>query len=208
VQLDGPSAVVQPAGAAHSDLIGAQGLEVLAITFDPHWLEPEARAALPPRTQWRQGGAIGVAIRHLTDVWLAGQGEASVRRATSRFLITTADIETPRAPRWGEEVLAALRGAARTDALARTLSRHPAWLARAFRAWRGEGLGESLRRRRVERATLQLRDTLDPLAQIAAEAGFCDQAHMNRCFRAVLARTPLEVRREAALLAPLSPAGA
>jgi AraC family transcriptional regulator len=85
--------------------------------------------------------------------------------------------------------------------IARRVERHPAWVARAYRAWRGEGMGERVRRRRVERATLRLRMSEAPLADVAAECGFCDQSHMNRSFRAVLGRTPLEVRREAALLA-------
>ena len=79
----------------------------------------------------------------------------------------------------------------------------PAWLARAYRAWRGEGMAETARRRRVERATLALREGAEPLAEIAVACGFADQSHMNRAFRAVLGRTPLEVRREAPLLAGL-----
>ena len=71
------------------------------------------------------------------------------------------------------------------------------------RAWRGEGIAETLRRRRVERAALRLRGGDAPLADIAAECGFCDQSHMNRAFRIVLGRTPLEVRREAVLLSAL-----
>jgi AraC-like DNA-binding protein len=84
------------------------------------------------------------------------------------------------------------------------LSLHPAWLARAYRAWRGEGIAETVRRRLVERAVLKLRSGGASLADVAAECGFCDQSHMNRAFRSVLGRTPLEVRREAALLRPLA----
>jgi transcriptional regulator GlxA family with amidase domain len=83
---------------------------------------------------------------------------------------------------------------------------HPAWLARAYRAWRGEGLADTVRRRRVERGALLLRMSDTPLAEVAVACGFCDQSHMNRSFRAVLGRTPLDVRSEASLLAPLAPA--
>ena len=64
-------------------------------------------------------------------------------------------------------------------------------------------MAESARRRRVERAVQMLRGGGEPLAAIATEAGFCDQSHMNRCFNTVLGRTPLDVRREAGLLAAL-----
>jgi transcriptional regulator GlxA family with amidase domain len=60
----------------------------------------------------------------------------------------------------------------------------------------GEGVGETRRRRRVEAASALLRSTRLPLAEVAVAAGFCDQRQMNRCFSAVLGRTPLRVRRE------------
>ena len=36
------------------------------------------------------------------------------------------------------------------------------------------------------------------LADVALEAGFCDQSHMNRSFKLLLGCTPAEVRRERA----------
>ena len=206
VEFDGPSVVFQPAGAAHADEIGAAGLETLAMTFDPDWLGPEARAALPERTCWRPGGAVAAASRKLAEVWLRGETSArEMSAATSRFLLAVfAEAETLRRPAWADEAEAWLEREQRTGAIAENLARHPAWLARAYRAWRGEGLMETLRRRRVERATLLLRERADGLADVAAACGFCDQSHMNRVFRAVLGRTPLEVRREAALVAPLA----
>jgi AraC family transcriptional regulator len=86
--------------------------------------------------------------------------------------------------------------------LARRLDLHPAWLARAYRHFSGEGLAETARRHRVEQASALLRRTDLPLADIAHSAGFCDQSHMNRCFAAVLGRTPARVRTER-----LQPAG-
>ena len=32
------------------------------------------------------------------------------------------------------------------------------------------------------------------LAQIATQAGFCDQSHMNRAFRRIVGRTPGKIR--------------
>lgn len=197
--FDGPSVVLQPAGAAHADVIGASGLETLAMSFDPAWLN----APLPAHTCWRHGGALGAESRRLAALWLAGD-EHGVRQATARFVraMIAAPAQRPR-PAWSARVDEALATDAPTGAIASALRLHPAWLARAYRAWRGEGMGETLRRRRVERATLALRTTHEPLAQIADACGFADQSHMNRAFRVVLARTPLEVRREAAMLAPL-----
>jgi AraC family transcriptional regulator len=203
--LDGPSVVFQPAGAAHADRIGAAGLETLSMTFDPDWIPDDAWRVLPERTCWRAGGALAVEARRLADVWLTSNDDETLRAATAKFLlIMFAREQAPAQPRWVRDVDAALGEERSTSSIAARVERHPAWLARAYRAWRGEGMGETVRRRRVERATVKLRASTAPLADIAAECGFCDQSHMNRAFRTVLGRTPLDVRREAPLLAPLT----
>ena len=205
--LEGPSVVFHPAGAEHADVIGDHGLETLALTFDSAWLSPEARRALPDRSDWRLGGVVSSAARALAQTWLAPDAhEADVRAATSRFLVAFGRQRAPGPPLWCAHVATALEAQARatTTALAQSLSLHPAWLARAYRAWRGEGMAETVRRRRVERAVIALRGSADTLADVAIASGFCDQSHMNRSFHAVLGRTPLEVRREAMLLAPLA----
>jgi AraC family transcriptional regulator len=204
IVFDGPSVVFQPAGAAHADEIGESGLETLAMTFDPAWLSEEARALLPTRTQWRPGGEMAIAARSLADVWLDEEaGDARLSAVTSAFLARMFRVRAARAPDWAERVT----DDASTEELARSLGLNAAWFARAYRAWRGEGLVETARRRRVERATALLRYGRDALADVAVAAGFCDQSHMNRAFRVVLGRTPREVRREAALLRPLAAAG-
>lgn len=209
VAFDGPSFVFQPAGAVHEDLIGGGGLETLTLMFDPDWLTQPARAVLPRVTHWQPGGAAVLAARRLLADWEnLALGEAEVSARTSQFLIDAFGVETAPivAPDWGPKVMAELTAEdeVSTAEAAKRLALHPAWLARAYRAWRGEGLGETVRRKRVERAAIALRSGADALADVAAACGFCDQSHMNRAFRVVLGRTPLEVRREAALLAPIA----
>ena len=80
--------------------------------------------------------------------------------------------------------------------LAREAHRHPSWVGSAYRHATGEGLPETAARMRVERATRLLRETDEPYASIAYDAGFCDQSHMNRTFRRVLGRTPVAVRKD------------
>ena len=207
VALDGPSAVFHPPGGEHADEVSDVGLETLSISFDPEWLGADARAVLPERSMWRPGGAAAFAARALARSWLSpGMTEADLILATARFAFDVfANCAAQRArPAWLDHVDAALtREVQRTASLAVELARHTAWIARAYRAFRGEGLRETLRRRRVENATNLLRFGALPLSMIAAECGFSDQSHMNRCFGAVLGRSPLSVRREACLLAPI-----
>lgn len=71
---------------------------------------------------------------------------------------------------------------------------HPVHLARVFRLYLGCAPGEYLRGRRLERAVALLGSGLASLADISADAGFCDQAHMTRSFRRRLGATPSDVR--------------
>lgn len=87
-----------------------------------------------------------------------------------------------------------------TIAIALRLDLNPAWLAHAYRLAAGEGLHDTARRRRVEQAVALLRTTDEPIAEIAAAAGFCDQSHLNRAVASILGRTPRQVRRERDLL--------
>jgi AraC family transcriptional regulator len=209
-ELDGPGIVFQPAKFDHADEIGARGLETLTLTFDPAWIGA-ARAALPDRIVWIPTGPAIAAMRTLADVWDdAHCSDDDVRAATARFVLETfaRDASAPPPPAWRDDVAAMIEhGASSARTMAQSLALHPAWLARAYRAWRGEGIAETARRRRVERASLLLRQSAAGLADVAADAGFCDQSHMNRAFRAVLGRTPLEVRREASIVNSLAAAG-
>lgn len=50
-------------------------------------------------------------------------------------------------------------------------------------------------RRRIERAQTLLRDTAEPLSQIALICGFADHAHFSRSFRQEVEMTPMAWRR-------------
>jgi AraC family transcriptional regulator len=92
------------------------------------------------------------------------------------------------------ELIDAAEHEPKPGALAGALGVRRSRLARAYRRWRGEGLETALRSRRVAAAAVLIEATDEPLAQIAAGAGFCDQSHMNRCFRQLLGRTPATLR--------------
>jgi AraC family transcriptional regulator len=66
--------------------------------------------------------------------------------------------------------------------------------AREFRRHTGRGIGEHVRRLRLAHARTLLAGS-EPVATIAARAGFCDQSHLTRCFRAAFGVTPEHYRR-------------
>ncbi|MCA2012089.1 AraC family transcriptional regulator [Cereibacter sphaeroides] len=70
------------------------------------------------------------------------------------------------------------------------------WFARAFRAALGETPARIIARKRIDRAKVMLRDTEDPLVEIAVATGFSDQAHFTRVFRSQTGTTPAAWREQ------------
>ncbi len=199
--MDGPSAVLHPAGRPHADIVSDIGLETLTIEFDPAWLKRHGFAGKFDRSRLWSGGWAGQAARRLA-ARLASPSidEATAGAATAEFLGRALSIVSDPQSRWVGDArrLVSDRQLSTLD-LARRLDLHPAYVAHAYRESAGEGIAATRRRRRVENASVLLRRTSEPLAEIALAAGFCDQSHMNRCFAAVLGRTPLQIRDEGRL---------
>jgi AraC family transcriptional regulator len=192
----GPSAVFYRAGAAHRNTVAAVGFEQIEIEFDPTWLGCWLLPSVPVM-QWVGGGA-GREARQLARACEGELSETLLRAALQRFL-QGANQQPGREPAAWIGVITRRLGedsALKISDLAGEVRRHPSWVGSAYRHATGEGLQETAARFRVERATRLLRETAQPYASIALEAGFCDQSHMIRSFRRVLGRSPATVRGE------------
>jgi AraC-like DNA-binding protein len=203
----GPSAVFYRAGAAHRNTTAAVGFEQIEVEFDPVWL---GCPLLPcePVTRWI-GGRVGREARYLAQACQAEACATHLRAALHRFL-EVARCQPESEPqgwigtmtrRLGEDTTLKI-----TD-LAREARRHPSWIGAAYRRATGEGLQETAARFRVERAARLLRESGQPYAAVAVDAGFCDQSHMNRTFGRVLGRSPSVVREERREFRQKLPAG-
>jgi AraC-like DNA-binding protein len=64
-----------------------------------------------------------------------------------------------------------------------------------FRQHQGVTIGAYLRELRIEAARRQLSSSEQSLSEIAANAGFSDQSHFSRLFRAATGHTPAAYRR-------------
>jgi AraC family transcriptional regulator len=191
--IAGPSAVLYRAGAAHRNIVGPAGFEQIEIEFDPAWLGcsliPDA-----PVSRWL-GGRTGAEARTLAR--LCGQAEEEhLRAALQRFLKRACSQIARDPPGWVDKAMQRLSEdkTLRVGDLASEMRRHPSWLGTAYRRATGERPMETAARFRLERAARLLRETDQPAACIALEAGFCDQSHMNRTFRRLLGRLPSEIR--------------
>ena len=194
--ISGPSAVFYRAGAPHRNTTAALGFEQIEIEFDPNWL---GRALVPtlPVVRW-VGGRAGRETRYLGYACEAAASEKRLRAALQRFLEVASRQPRCEPASWIGTINRRLREDTTLSIsdLAREISRHPSWVGSAYKQATGEGLQEAAARFRVERATRLLRETVQPYAAIALDAGFCDQSHMNRTFRRVLGRSPAAVRQE------------
>jgi AraC-like DNA-binding protein len=82
------------------------------------------------------------------------------------------------------------------DDAAAALGRHPTHLVRAFTRRHGIPPHRYLTGRRIDLARRLLLDGR-PAAEVAVATGFCDQAHLTRHFRRMLATTPAAYARSA-----------
>ena len=195
--VSSPSAMFYRAGERHSNVVGDRGLEQVDLEFDPEWLGFDARPNWAPVLNWH-GGASGLAARRLARLWSDPTAtESTLSRNTAAFLHNGFASRTAPKPSWLPEASRLIgEGARGATEIARRLDLHPGWFAEAYRQAVGEGVGDTLRRLRVETAVQMLTGSQEAQAQVAAAAGFCDQSHMIRSFRTVLGRTPGEVRAE------------
>jgi len=73
---------------------------------------------------------------------------------------------------------------------------HPVTLAVAFRRQFGKSVGRYVTDLRITHAKQELENTQRPIAEIALEAGFYDESHMGRVFRARFGISPGAIRRQ------------
>ena len=190
-----PSVVFYRSGAAHRNTVGTVGFEQIEIEFDPDWL---GRSFVPdvPVRRWMACDATTLS----ESLVLACRSERTLRAAL-RDVLTRPDpgVRYERAS-WLSAIERRLKEdtTLRIADLARGVGRHPSWLGYAYRRATGEGLRTTAARLRVARAAYLLRETEEPIARIALEAGFCDQSHLNRTVRRVLGRSPASVREDRA----------
>lgn len=102
------------------------------------------------------------------------------------------------APQWLERAVEMLRErfAERLTIteVAMSVGVHPVHLSREFRRFKRCTIGEYVRQLRIDRACHQLHNPEEPLAAIAAGAGFADQSHFCRTFKSFVGMTPSEYR--------------
>ncbi|MEK7316503.1 MAG: AraC family transcriptional regulator [Candidatus Eisenbacteria bacterium] len=218
------SVVFKPAGVIHGLSVGEEGATTLQIRLAAGTLAAALPAVVlsdrvsmhPAGWQWTHAGPAAAEMLRSISVSNApwrGQYPSAMasRRATVAGLLRVFSegcrgrLEDPGSrdmivPTWLEQVRDSLTTPAhgvRLAAAARAARVHPVYLARVFRRHYGCSVGEVAKRARLRLAARLLGEPDIPLADVAGEAGFADQAHLCREFRFQTGVTPLQYRRAA-----------
>ena len=86
------------------------------------------------------------------------------------------------------------------DEVAEVAAFSPYHFHRLFTAYTGESLSTFIRRLRLERAANRLRQTFDPITEIALDAGYETPTNFGKAFRQQFGQSPSEFREENHLL--------
>jgi len=197
------TAVFNPAGVAHSTVIGPAGASLFTIEFrQQNLLGLDLR--LPQRTT-RDGG-VGAMLWPALRLFSAfkNHGADSLGLEGNVYELLGAIVGLDRspektAPRWlarvTDRIHAEFSSRLRIGDLARDAGVHPVHLARVFRRFEKRSPGQYQQQLQLRRACQLLRNPEWTLATVAAECGFADQSHFTRIFRRMTATTPLRFRR-------------
>jgi AraC family transcriptional regulator len=199
------TAVFNPAGIAHSTVIGPSGASFFTIELCEENLR-HLGVRLPNSTTFDRGaGAMLWPGLRLYSAFKTQTADPLVLESyVLEMLGAIAGFEAPEktAPRWFGRVKDRLHEGFREPLRMRDLAReagvHPVHLARVFRKMEQRTPGEYQQRLQVRAACELLRDPEWPLAAIAAECGFADQSHFTRVFRRMAGTTPARFRQAVA----------
>lgn len=195
----------EPAGDRHSNAFGSAGGHVVIIKPHPDRADVfgDCWNVFEGLTHVQHAGIRSLAWRMAYEMRRPDAATPlAVQGLALEVLGTAARIQGPgrtRPPRWlrqAEEIIRAryLEGID-LDALAEIVDVHPVHLARAFRKYHRMSIGDFVRRLRLDWAMGRLAATEDPLAELALAAGFADQSHFTRAFKAHTGTTPGRYRR-------------
>ena len=178
----------------------------LNIQFSARWFARvgAGEAPLPTASQiLRDGGAITWAARLGAE--LREPDRVSRFAVEGALLLLVADLSRlplvgeRRRPRWLQGVEDAIEAAGAdtpsVSDLAMLAGVHASHLLRVFRRHHGTTIATYVRRRRIERARIEVAKGDLPLSMIALDAGFSDQSHFTRIFRQTFGETPARYAR-------------
>lgn len=193
-------------GEKNRRVVSPQGATLFGIQI-PHHLLDSTRFVRPCPNEpffMQQGHACLIATRIFGALTQKDTATALiVEELLPQLVLAVTGDETPlpktKEQHWirrAKEMLHEHRSdSLRLQDIASACNVHPIYLTAVFHQHFGCSIGEYLRRLRIETALTHLCKTENEIATIAREAGFYDQAHFNRVFKAHVGIAPGKLRR-------------
>lgn len=196
---------ILPAGEPHSYRFGQASVHCLTIEVQPDKLAAiRLFSRILDGNDYFSGGELPALLTQLYKEFRMGDSAAAL--TIEGLVLETLGAATRRATRCQSSVQPAWLYRARDlihahfaegvslTGLAASVEIHPSHLTRMFRKHYGCSVGDYTRRLRLEYAAHELAASDQPLAEIAAAAGFYDQSHFTHAFKSHLKMTPAEYR--------------
>ena len=192
------SVVVKPGDTEHADQFGDRGARTVQIGL-PERDASALREWEPSTRTWRwthAGPTVPAFLRLFALLRARPHDDGLIERGVADVLSALREVpdDSQRVPpvwlRCVREEIDDTGSSVRVRDLAATAGVHPVYLARQFRRFFSSSVVSYLQRQRVMRAAELIASSSMPLSAVAFQAGFADQSHLNRSFRAGTGFTP------------------
>jgi AraC family transcriptional regulator len=192
-----------PPGTVHRGEFGAAGGRIFAIELASPWLHRVRDFAPPPPfSHYRAGGPLAWLATRLYREYR--QNDAASRLTIEGILLEmlaelsrSRPLDESAEPPWLAAAVELLRAEFQRSLtlsdVAGQVRVHPAHLSRVFRRKYRQTVGEFVNELRVRYAMERLADDVS-LSELSLSAGFADQSHFTRVFRALTGTTPAKFR--------------
>ena len=188
---------VSPAHAEHELLLDDSGLHCTIVELPA--MSVRGLTQTLDHSRFLPSVICGDRVGRFGAHWANGDQFAAECLALELAAYSVLPVSSTTPPRWVEDLRAEL--SSNSDRLysladaARRFDLHRSHVARTFRAWYGRSAGAHVRAHRAYAGADRLRTSQQPIADLALELGFVDQAHFTRVFRAHLGVSPGRYRR-------------
>jgi AraC family transcriptional regulator len=185
----------------HTDTIGPAGGRFFMVELMPDWANAmSAEGELPEHFTELRGGDSAWLMSRLYQEFLTRDAttEFAVEALLYQLCATAAGASAlpSEEPRWMADIdRRSIGEKTSVRDVANAVGVHPSHLCRVFHRFRGRTIGDYVTGLRMQLACRRIVETERPLRDIAAEAGFTDQSHMNRIFKRFIGQTPAVYRK-------------
>jgi len=192
--------IFNPADTEHDDHLQTGGAFFTVTVRGRGFLEETRSLPTSPTTVNvpRSLSRMRLLLRELSG-WGKDSNFVADSHAAELVAATQGPISSKACPAWLHRARNLLeecyREQLRLAGVAAAVDVHPVYLTRCFRTHFGTTPGEYLRARRLREAAALLTRTSMPIAELALEIGFADQAHLTHRFSAAYGISPGVYRR-------------